>query len=286
MFKKELKNQNNGKQGHPVEYADRLFVLLAIIKSITSKGYRFLEGFSFILFDDVPDHNTIWRRINKTNPDILSNIKKTSALRQKSGKIDIILDATGISVNGTNVWIDEKYNLHRKRNWVKLHLCIDANTKEIISVNVLDKNTHEGESKEFKKIVSGAQKKAKVKKVYADGAYDSKNNFAFCKAEGIDPVIKVRRNSVNPVHKKKMRNEHLEYHGKAPPPLSFRDEQVIEQAFWNSFVRKKKYGKRSGIEGVIGSFKRFFGEHVSSKIRKNIEKELLIRCSVWNVMLS
>ncbi|MCK5334179.1 MAG: IS5 family transposase, partial [Candidatus Aenigmarchaeota archaeon] len=264
------------------EYADRMFVLLAVIKAITQKGFRFIEGFSFLLFDEVPDHNTIWRRVGKVDPDV---VKKASTAK-KSKTIDIILDATGISVNGTNVWIDEKYNLHRKRNWVKLHLCVDAKTKEIISVNVLDKNTHEGEQKEFRKIVSSAQKKAKVKKAYADGAYDSKKNFDFCKAEGIEPVIKIRRNSVNPVHKKKMRNEDLKYHGKAPPPLSFRDEQVIEQAFWKSFVMKKKYGKRSGIEGVIGSFKRFFGEYVSSKIRKRIENELIIRCNVWNLMIA
>lgn len=281
LFEKEKKKMNDGKNGHPFEYADRMFVLLAVIKAITQKGFRFIEGFSFLLFDNVPDHNTIWRRVGKIDPKV---IKKASTAK-KSKTIDIILDATGISVNGTNVWIDEKYNLHRKRSWVKLHLCIDANTKEIISVNVLDKRTHEGESKEFNKIVSGAQKKSKVKKVYADGAYDSKKNFEFCKAECIEPVIKIRRNSVNPVHKKKMHNEHLEHRGKEPPPLSFRDEEVIRQTFWKAFVEKKNYGKRSGIEGVIGSFKRFFGENVGSKIRKNIENELLIRCSVWNLMV-
>lgn len=282
LFEKEKKKMNEGKNGHPFEYADRMFVLLAVVKAITQKGFRFIEGLSFLLFDGVPDHNTIWRRVGKVDPAV---VKKASTAK-KSSTIDVILDATGISVNGTNVWIDEKYNLHRKRSWVKLHLCIDAKTKEILSVNVLDKSAHEGESKEFMKLVSLAQKKSKVKKVYADGAYDSKKNFEFCKAEGMDPVIKIRRTSMNPAYRKKMRNEHLEYRGKAPPPLSFRDEQAIEQAFWKQFVRKKSYGIRSGIEGAIGSFKRFFGESVGSRIRKNIETELFIKCNVWNLMMA
>ena len=103
LFKKELLKQNKGKKGHPYEYTDRLFILLAVIKAITSKGFRFLEGFAFLLFDEVPNHNPLWRRINKAAPDVLSKLSRTSAVRQKSGTIDRILDATGIAVNRTNV---------------------------------------------------------------------------------------------------------------------------------------------------------------------------------------
>lgn len=281
LFEKEKRKMNDGKNGHPFKYSDRMFVLLAVIKAITQKGFRYIEGFSFLLFDQVPDHNTIWRRVEKVDPEV---VKKASTTK-KSKAIDVILDATGISVNGTNVWIDEKYKIRRKRNWVKLHLCIDAETKEIISVNVLGKRAYEGEHKEFRKIVSSAKKKVRVRRAYADGAYDSKKNFDFCRAEGIEPIIKVRRSSVNPANKKKMLYEHREYHGKAHTSLSFRDEHVIQQTFWESFVHEKKYGKRSGIEGMIGSFKRFFGERVSSRIRARIENELIIRCNVWNMMM-
>lgn len=285
LFKKELITQNKGKKGHPYEYADRLFILLAVIKAVTSKGFRFLEGFAFLLFDEVPDHNTIWRRINKANPNILSNLNRTSAARQKSGTIDIILDATGISVNGTNVWLDEKYNERRKREWVKLHLCIDAATKEIISVEVMNKNDNEGKHEGFSKHIQKANKKGRINRVYADGAYDGKKNFGLCKKNGSELVVRIRKNTIEAVKRKKAINKRMVLHGRSPMQFGYREEKAIEQINWDEFVETKNYGKRSGIEGVIGSFKRFFGESVASKCFDNIKTELLMRCSVWNLMV-
>ena len=44
-------------------------------------------------------------------------------------------------------------------------------------------------------LVEEASTKARVVKVLADGGYDSKENFHYLDGKGIEPVIRVRRNS-------------------------------------------------------------------------------------------
>ena len=74
-------------------------------------------------------------------------------------------------------------------------------------------------------------------------------------------------------------------HRISPMRFGYREEKAIEQINGDEFVETRNYGKRSGVEGVIGSFKGFFGESVVSKCFDNIKTELLIRCGVWNLMV-
>ena len=47
----------------------------------------------------------------------------------------------------------------------------------------------------LKRLVHGSSSKAALKGVVADGAYDSKNNFRMLADMGIDPLIRVRKNT-------------------------------------------------------------------------------------------
>jgi hypothetical protein len=47
----------------------------------------------------------------------------------------------------------------------------------------------------LKRLVDGSSSKAGLKGVVADGAYDSKSNFRMLADRGIDPLIRVRKNS-------------------------------------------------------------------------------------------
>jgi len=50
-------------------------------------------------------------------------------------------------------------------------------------------------------------------------------------------------------------------------------------------VKEYCYGKRSGIEGIIGSFKRFFRENLFSRLDGMIEREIISRVLVWNAVV-
>lgn len=72
---------------------------------------------------------------------------------------------------------------------MKIQVVVDVKRKRVLSVEVTDEKVHEREN--FKPLV----KKAKVKKVFGDGGYDSHDNFEFLSSEGIEAGIKVRRSS-------------------------------------------------------------------------------------------
>ena len=67
----------------------------------------------------------------------------------------------------------EKYK--RRRGWIKIHFAVDVETKQITAYEVTDERIHD--NKEFKNLVEKSQEKAKVKRVLADKAYDSYDNF-------------------------------------------------------------------------------------------------------------
>ncbi len=56
-----------------------------------------------------------------------------------------------------------------------------------------EEDIHDG--KVLKEIVHDVSKKYDIKKVLADGGYDSKDNFRYLDEQKIIPVIKVRKNS-------------------------------------------------------------------------------------------
>lgn len=286
LLESELEQMNDKKNGHPYKYPDSLIIFLYVLKAITSKSYRFLEGYCCMFLDKSPEYSVLFKRVNKLPKETMDDInRKVIAAASGSRTIEVILDATGLQVNGTYVWIDEKYKEKRKRKWKKIHLVIDAKTRAILSANVLGKNKNEGEYNEFSKSLKKASYAGKISRVYADGAYDSKANFMLCEKTGIRPVIRIRKPTVRNVAGRELLNKRLILHKRPRFKFDTRDKYALKQSNWRSFVDTENYGKRSGIEGVIGSVKRFFGEHLHSKKDENIEREIDARFMTWNIMV-
>jgi len=59
-------------------------------------------------------------------------------------------------------------------------------------------------------------------------------------------------------------------------------EQLRDRERWK---RKHGYGQRARVESAISSFKRTFGEHMSSVKWENMVKELLLKASVYNLFV-
>ena len=290
-MKLEVEYMNSGKEGGQYQYADLLFVFLAAIKVCTLKGFRWLQGFSNLFLKNVPCYSQIDRRIRALPVELLEKMERESVHDVVSGKtIDIIMDATGVQINGKTVWIDEKFKTKRKRKWKKLHVVIDRESKTILSIRVIEKNKNEGEAGEFKESIKSAKSRlpdsVNVDKAFMDRGYDSVDNFNTCKEENIKPVIRVKSNTVNRLKREREINERLLSYGRhLEREYTYRDKCAMEQINWKEYVEASGYGKRSGEEGVFGSFKRTFGESVYSKTDDAIETECRIKGIVWNWML-
>lgn len=272
----ELSEMNKGKIGPKYQYPDTFVLFLLIIRDAFGLSFRILEGYSSEFFGKVPDYSRIQRRINKLPLELIQKINKEVIISKTKGKLDIIADATGMQINGRHVWREEKYGSKTRRNWKKLHLVIDVRTGIILSCEVLEGSENEGKHENVVNAIGEAIKTSgkTVARFYGDGSYGSANNLAFFDYLGIEPIVRIRKDSVKKAHRKFCKGA----------KLSLRERKAIEQYNWDKFVEEKSYGQRSKIEGIIGAVKCFFGEKIMSKLDPMIEIESQVKTLLWNVM--
>ncbi len=182
----------------------------------------------------------------------------------KDEDVTIAVDSSGIKVS--NRGLNEKWKV--RKGYLKIHIAVDVKTGNILSLEVTKENVHDG--KVMKDLVDDAGDKAKVTRVLADGAYDSRKNFSYLAERGIDPAIKVRKNSS------------MKARGCMPRKLA-----VVEQLDdYEGWKKKHEYGMRWMVESAFSAFKRTFGEHVLAKSMQNMVKELMIKAYLYNLFMS
>ena len=139
-------------------------------------------------------------------------------------------------------------------------------------MKVTDEHIHD--SKMLPKIVDAIAKSkhVTVDKIIADGAsYDSNAVFKCLADSGILPCIKVRKNT-----KLKKTNHFLRN-------LSAISQKKNNLQEWKDSV---SYGQRWIAETVFSCIKRTFGEYVYSIRFKNRVKEMMLKASLYNKMVS
>jgi hypothetical protein len=274
-WRTELKVMNKGKEGAKYLYPSSLISLLAIVH-VYLLPYRQLEGFLRMmsihiekLQEAVPDYTTMWWRVVKVkvrlNPEV--NLEKDL--------ITIAVDSTGIKVTNRGEWIREKWNNNnnnnnnnkKRRGFIKIHVAVNVRTKKILSMEVTKEDVYDG--KMLKKLVDNVSENKDVKKVLADGAYDSKDNFRYIDKMKIEPIIRVRKNSSTKAYI-------------CMPRKMVVIEQLRDTKRWK---KKHEYGMRWIAESAFSSIKRTFGEYVSSVKWNNIVNELLLKASIYNMFI-
>jgi transposase len=120
----------------------------------------------------------------------------------------------------------------------------------------------------MKKLVDHASKNNNVKRVIADGGYDSKKNFRnLLHVNDIEAVIKVRRSSSGKAN------------GCYPRKLVVM-QQLSDFDKWKASV---SYGHRWIAESVFSAMKRMFGEYVMARNYQNMVKEIYLKASLYNM---
>jgi hypothetical protein len=107
----------------------------------------------------------------------------------------------------------------------------------------------------------------KIKSFIGDGAYDSNENFKYLKDKRIQPIIKVKRNSIISSKNSKVRNREVRFQTKD----------------YHKWRKKRKYGQRWMAETAFYSIKRMFGEYTSAIRFQNMVKEMTIKISLYNL---
>jgi hypothetical protein len=253
---------NERKEGAKFRYPESFIKLLAVVHAYVLP-YRQLEGFTRALSQHVdglkaPDYTTIWWRVARMKVDVASSVELDK-------DVTIAVDSSGIKVSNRGEWIRKKWKV--KRGFIKVHIAVDTRTKQILAMEITKEEVSDGRM--LKRLVDDCASKLDVKRVLGDGAYDSRENFRFLSDRGIEPVIKVRKNSS------------FKAMGCMPRRLA-----VVEQLGNSGWRRAKGYGYRWMAESAFSSIKRVFGEYISSIKWGNIVKELLLKASIYNLFMA
>src|ERR1044072_1145684 len=260
----ELSQMNHGKVGEPYAYPDSFIQLLGYMRAYFHLPFRQTQGVVIAHASTkvrcIPNYSTISRRVSRLDIKINERLLGTD--------IVIALDSTGIKVANRGEWI--RHQWHVRKGYLKIHVAVDIKNKKIISLEVTSEEVHDG--KMLSKLVDNASSSAAdggkhVKRVLADGMYDSNNNFRYLSRNHIKPGIKTRSNS-------KVR----------PTNCHARNMSVIrQQTNLERWKRSVSYGHRGMAETDFSSIKRMFGEHVTARKFPNMVKEIFLKATLYNM---
>jgi hypothetical protein len=104
---------------------------LAITTALTLRAVFRLPGLDLA----VPDHSTLSRRA-----EALQVLRP----RSKSAPVHLLVDSTGLRLCGPGEWLVEKHGARTRRSWRKLHLGVDADTGEIVAVELTSNEVDDG----------------------------------------------------------------------------------------------------------------------------------------------
>ena len=261
-WRAELKEMNKGKEGARFRYPNSLIWLLATVHTYLFP-YRELEGFLRVVsvhikeLKEVPDFTTIWWRVSRIKMKLDPSVHLNE-------DVVIAVDCTGIKVANRGEWI-RRHKWSSRKGFIKIHVAVDTISKLIVSMKVTKEDVSDG--RVLKSLVRDTGQQTNIKRVLADGAYDSRDNFQFLHDNNIDPAIKVRKNSSV---------KSMGCYTRKMVVL----EQLSDLDKWKHSV---SYGHRWAAETVFSSMKRMFGEHVISIKWKNIVNELFMKAHMYNM---
>ena len=108
----------------------------------------------------IPDHTTLSRRA--------SGLTILPKMVGHAEPLHLLIDSTGLKIYGEGEWLDQKRGIRSPRRWRKLHLGVDADTHEIVAVELTPDDV--GDLSVLPGLLD--QVNAEIASLTADGAYD------------------------------------------------------------------------------------------------------------------
>jgi hypothetical protein len=180
-----------GQRGRQPTYSDAAIQTCLTMKVLFGMALRQATGFVESLLQligldwSVPDFSTLSRR------------QKTLAVnipyRGSQGALHLLIDSTGIKVEGEGEWNARKHGGPKRRIWRKVHLGIDEKTLEIRAVEFTSSDI--GDAPMLPDLLGQIPPDQEIATVTADGAYDTRRCHNVIAARGAAAVIPPRKNA-------------------------------------------------------------------------------------------
>lgn len=255
------------RKGRPLEFSDQLILIILMIKIHYKMPYRMLEGFTRFFFEQlkkikVPTYSLTCKRAK----GLSTNLPKLSSCRPTT----VIVDATGIKVQGEGEWKVKIHGKGRPRKWIKLHVAIDERTQEIVGEMTTEASVDDG--KAFPKVIQ--QVKGRPRIVIGDGAYDDRDVRGLIRKKGAKGLIPPPSNAV-------CHGIDLERDGAVLTIRAFGGDKIAK-SIWGKL---SGYSRRALVETTFSRYKKIFGERAFSRTQERIVLENRLKCVLLNKMM-
>jgi hypothetical protein len=186
--------------------------------------------------------------------------------QQKSEKLYVVIDATGLKVYGEGEWKVRQHGISQRRTWRKLHLAFDEATQEVLACEVSD--AHRQEKRVLPQVL--AQITEPIDQASLDGAYDFMSCYEDLTKRGARIAIPPRKNA-----------QLCGFGVFKARDASLRRIAEIGRSAWK---QECGYHRRSLAETGMFRLKTIFGDHLSSRKMPRQTTEARLRCVILNRM--
>jgi len=267
--------RGNGRRGRNQLYSDELILGALALRKLLRFPYRRLEGLLLGFAElvghtgPVPDYSTLCERAATLH---------VPPLLRAAGRVDLILDSTGLRVAGPGEWRRLEGEA-RKRRYLKLHLAEDAATGEIVDWRLTGtRGWGAGDTTQGERMLGGlADAGVALGVVHADGAYDTGPIRRAAHAGGGRAVIPPKRSA-----------RLAGGPGRAPPQpwQRERNQQILacrrDRAEWKEAAG---YHRRSRVEATFSRWKTLFGSSLAARTPERQQVEAAVGVWLLNQLL-
>ena len=180
-----------GKRGRQPDYSDAAIQTCLTMRVLFGMALRQTAGFVESLLRligldwAVPDFSTLCRRQKTLKVDI--------PYRGSQGPLQLLIDSTGIKVEGEGEWNARKHGGPKRRVWRKIHIGLDEQTLEIRAAEFTTSDI--GDAPMLPELLDQIPPDQEIGSVTADGAHDTRKCHEAIAERGAAAIIPPRKNA-------------------------------------------------------------------------------------------
>jgi len=212
----------------------------------------------------VPDHTTLSRRAETLEVPRLRSINGVEPLH-------LLVDSTGLKLCGAGEWLLEKHGTKTRRSWRKLHLGVDADTRQIAASVLTNHDSDDGA--QVGPLLD--QVEGPLASFTGDGAYDQDNVTAAIAERHPDAAVIVPPRS----------NAVLSNMAETAPTQRDRHLQHIAEHGRTAWQKASGCNWRARAETTMSSYKQVIGDGLRSHTDGRRATEVNVAVHVLNCML-
>jgi hypothetical protein len=178
----------------------------------------------------------------------------------------LVFDSSGLKVFGEGEWKVRQHKAEYRRTWRKIHISMDADTQLLTSIVVTGPKV--GDPKMLPMLLN--QVEGEVERVYADGAYDSRECYRAIHKKSARPIIPPREGSTT------WKDGYLEDRNS--------NVKGVGQLGQKEWKKEVGYHKRSLVETAFFRLKWIFSDRLRSRREERQATEAMVRCRAMNRM--